>query len=183
MANVNLYGTQQTQKIENKRNSALGTLVFSVAVVLIAFASYGGIKVWGMQLDKKIAGVDAQVQASHADLTMTSEQSNEVHDTFLRLKYVSGRSASSVLPSFAGIEKNILNGVVLSSYDYVGGAEGAEGKKITIQGDAVSTDAILQQLERFRSSGAFSNVALESVGLSEEGFVLFTLNMGLAPVK
>jgi hypothetical protein len=110
------------------------------------------------------------------ELLVSSQESNEIHDIFLRLSNIQKDISAPVLPSLAGIEKNILKGVVLSQYEY----GGLESSDVILTGDAVDANTLLQQVERFQSSGVFSNVQLKSVGFSEQGYLLFTLQMGFA---
>lgn len=177
MANVNLYSTEQSNQVVNARKASMGSsLMFSLGVVLLTLCIYGGMKIWGSQVDAKTMEVDDQIASVQAELTATSEESDAVHDAFLRLKYIKeGIGQSIILPSLGSVEKNILKGIVLSGYSY----EGEKSGGLTLEGDAIDANALLQQVAKFRDSGEFSNVRLETVGLSEEGFILFTMSMNV----
>ncbi len=177
MANVNLYSTEQSNQVVNARKASMGSsLMFSLGVVLLTLCIYGGMKIWSAQVDAKTMEVDDQIASVQAELTVTSDESDAVHDTFLRLKHIQeGMGESLILPSLGSVEKNILKGVVLSGYSY----EGEKSSNITLDGDATDANALLQQVSRFRDSGEFSNVRLETVGLSDEGFILFTMSMNV----
>lgn len=177
MSSVNLYNSKQSQKVENKRNADMGSLIFSIGIIVVFLGIYGGVYFWGKQVDKKITDVDAQIAQAQENLSVSQKDFDGIHDIYLRLQRSTQDSIESVTPSLLGIENNILKGVVLSEYSYTD-KEGVAG--IVLEGDVTSTEALLQQVEKFRESEVFSSVQLTSVGLSDEGFILFTIEMEYA---
>lgn len=175
MASVNLYNTEeQLKRIENTRGLNLNTLFFSLGIIVLSLGAYGGMRFWEMSVDKKIEEVSGKIQALQAELTTISQETNEIFDTHLRLKGIGEESKPFILGSFSAIEQNILKGVLLSDYKY---AEEMGKNEVILKGDAENANALSQQVERFRSAGKFSDVQLESVGLSKEGYVLFTIRL------
>lgn len=174
MASVNLYNAdERAEKIENQRGAHLKTLFFSLGLVVLALGSYGGVRFWETRIDKALVNIADEIDRIQKEMTTTTSQDlNEVFDTYLRLKGIGEASKPLILKSLAGIEQNILEGVLLSDYEY-GGELGDRG--IVIKGDAKNADTLLQQVKRFRSVENFADVDLQTVGLSKEGYVLFTM--------
>lgn len=172
MASVNLYGEMQRPAVENTRRAPLGSFIFSLVCIVLVFGVYGGMYVWKGTVNKKIADAEEQISVIKSSLSATGEETNQVHDTFLRLETLQKEPNFDVPSLFVDLEKNIVVGSVVSKYGYA-----QEGNVVTVEGDAVDFNTLLQQVRKFRSDPTVSSVTLFSTGLSEKGFVLFSIRM------
>ncbi len=176
MASVKLYNTQGLT-VENKRSaSSLGSFLFSLATIVLVLGIYGGLYFWGVRVDAQVAEVDQNVTEIKRQLSTTSEESDRVHDTFLRVEALRKMSNPDVVGFLNDLEKNIVVGAVVSKYEYA-----LAENTITVEGDVIDFNTLLQMVRKLRSSTYFSSVVLESTGFSEKGYVLFSLKMAIAP--
>lgn len=175
MADINLYEAHQ-ERMDRAKKSSLGFLIFSIVCVVLALGGYGGLWFWVSTKEAKIADLEAQTKTVKESLTTTSDETDQMHDLFLRLEELKKADVNIVSAKFLSeVQASMVNGVLLSGYEY-----DREKGKIIVSGDAVDFNALLQQVRRFRNDAAFSSAALASTGISDKGFVLFSIELGVA---
>lgn len=176
MANVNLYGAPEQAKAQSRaRRSSLGSIVFSVAIIVITLGVFGGMHMWQGMVRSEVDATEATIATTRQSLLVNSEDIDALHDVDLRLTHIESAQAREVAPLLASIESDVISGVLLSSYSYE-----KEDNSISLEGDAVDFSTLARQVERFRGDSTIGAVVLESTGLSEEGYVLFTVRVSPA---
>lgn len=175
MDNINLYEkAEQRKRGGSFLTRSLGTMLALVLFVLTGFAYYG-VKWWSGDYDRRIQ--DTQLQEQAARDNFDRQTANEVNDLYLRLNDMKSRQeAQGALEGMELVEKNILAGVVLSQYEY---SNDEVDKKLEISGDAENLNVLGQQLAQLRSIDTIQNITLEKMGVSDTGFILFTVNVTL----
>lgn len=183
MPNVNLYEKQET-KTESiaQRSSSLGSLIFSIVCLIVVFGSYVGLKIFDTFTQREIESIDADIKRIKDDLSTSSEEDSLLHDTFLRLEESRKEGGKNILSILANIEEDILLGSVLSKWEYEYDQKTGQGS-VKLSGDAVDFNVLLQQMRKFRSDDRFSSVRVESAGISKEGYILFSISLGIQPIS
>lgn len=171
-------------------------LIITFAVLVLVFATYGGLKLWLGSLQKQTVMLGEEIRS--LDEQTQKALSGEVSDFLVRAhatdkELYRGYDTNDVLNE---IEKIMIkkdsdgsgNRVVLKSFQHNSGAHEKKtvgdasvvtaGKgNITISADADTFDVMAQQIEEFKKSDLFSNVKVGTTDRDESGRIVFTLTM------
>lgn len=175
MANINLYDAHQ-ERLKKSERSSLGFLIFSAACIVIALGGYGVLLFLANAKDAKIVDLKDQTERMRQSLSATSGETDEMHDIFLRLEELKKSDSGSVSSRFLGeVQKEMVNGALLSQFSY-----DREKNVIIVGGDAIDFTVLLQQMKRLRNNSSFSSAALASTGISDSGYILFSIELKIS---
>lgn len=186
--------SEEQKGVPRKRMVSRGLVVAFIVLVLTG-ALLGGLKMWESNLNNEIKSLESQVIDTKKEMNDKLSDS-DVLDFSQRAGYVEkelyrGHSTNEVLDEIESImvlNQDTGNRVVLKSFEHNAGAYERKSVgdvsavitgpgSITISADADNFDVMAQQIEKFKESEYFDNVAVGTTDRDDFGRVVFTLTM------
>lgn len=166
---INLYQPVEQQK----KGSAIDrAIVYSVGILLIIVATYGGITMYTQYaFDQEIAKTKDAIKMQEAKLS--SDEANKIYDTALRLNQIASMEKSvKMTDALSKIESFMVGGSWLTSFAY-----DHESEIITLKGSVNSLDILAKQLYNFRTNAIFPGTRVESLGVDTNGKHTFVVQV------
>ena len=172
MVNINLaddaYQKDNKTSIYNK-----GALILALVLIFL-IAGYLAIYFMQKNVIGKISDANKLYGQEHDKLL--SGRNKEIVDFQNRMTVAKGlvNKKNSGLEGLPAMEKTILPGVFLNSFDFK-----EEGSALEIQGVADNFEVLAKQIASFKNSSYFSGVDVGKTALDESGKVSFYLNLNI----
>ena len=176
MTTINLYqqSAEESQlKNRDKINLLSGGFIYSVAVLLLVFVMYGGMKVYNSSLDKRNAALTEQLTQKRASFS-GQDVVDQVADMQSRLDTISKNIATQTMMTaqLHSLATSMVSGVAVSSYKQV-------GSEITVDFLATNFTDISRQILNLKQSKDFTNVVVTSLNRGETNLA-FEVTMDIA---
>jgi hypothetical protein len=154
MANINLSQSNAENGGKDVESIFDTRLVISLGIIILAFGTLFGLKMYGSSLEKETASLSANIDTQIKELA--GDSSRRVIDFQERMKNIDEKLMNtSVSPQdmFVLMEQLVITGNSLDSYNY-----DVNGKAVTMK--IVSNDfkSAAQQVMSFKSHSAFTSV-------------------------
>ena len=196
--------SEEQKGAPRKRLVSRGLVVVFLAL-LLALGAWGGLKMWEKNIQAKISTIESNIQNTRIEMQEKLSDS-KVTEFAMRAEHLQkelyrGHSTNDVLEEIEQImvlnrneNDEPTNRVVLKSFEHNSGAytEQLIGDTtvvltgpgtITISADADNFDVMAQQIEKFKQSEYFDNVAVGTTDRDDFGRIVFTLTMDVKSVK
>jgi len=172
MANINLVTEPEKQKSKIAEGGlAIITLVFVLIMLL-----YAGLVFYNKTLTGKISNVKAQYESKYQEM-VSGESTKTVLDfnNRITISKESLKQEKNMVEDLAQIEKSIISGVFLDSYEY-----DQKGNAITLNCMGDNYNKVAKQIVNFKSNEYFPNVTSGETTLDKEkGKISFKIILSL----
>ena len=184
MANIDLYQSIQEEKNSTDKKGLMDKgMAVVILVLVVTFATWGGLKFYNVFLNKKLGNLDSQIteESNKIEALKTDRIANFQERMNIIKKNIPSRGDPSEF--FGNLEKVMVQGVVLDSCSF-GYDDKEKGKTATLTAITDNFTLVAQQILNFKKISYFSDVALGNVQRDQEGKIKFIINAKFGnPIK
>ena len=151
-----------------------GGFILSLSLILLSAIAFGGVRLYIGSLDKKIATVEATLNANAQRLS--GENIDRIADFDNRLNYFSANKGdfSDTQEILVMLEKRVLSDIVLKKFVY-----NPHDKVILIEGESDDFKKLAEQIMAFKEEKIFSNMEVQTLDRTEANLIAFILKATL----
>lgn len=167
MGNLNL-AIPETRDNNGKKNGQIRGIPAAIALIIFIGIAYAGAFLYESNMLEKINLSAAQYGEEYQKLT--GEKNKNIVDFQNRITTAKNllQERNFSLESFSEMEKIMVSGAQLDSYDYEKSA-----RKITVKCEADNFNIMAEQIASFKKSAFFSEVEVGKSGINDKNKVLF----------
>jgi len=169
MTNINLLAREEHRR---SKFSFKNGMVIVALVLLLVILVYLGMIFYQKRLDAQFKKTNQTYVSERA--VLIKGNAGNILDFQNRLTKAGEavKKDEILMKNFAQLEKTILSGAYLKSYNY-----NAEDKSISLEGVASNLSEVAKQVKSFKENEYFSSVELGSIGINESGGVGFSISL------
>lgn len=174
MANLNLSQSTLERKRSESNSIFDRHFMIPMSLIILSFGTLFGLKIYDAALKNEVASLDASSKVKLSGLE--SESVNRLVDFQARSEAIDAKLKAGVSPQdmFATIEKLMVGGVSLDSYNY-------DMEARTVAMKVISSDfkSIAQQAMNFKTMGSFKSVVVSDSAKKDDGTVVSNILISL----